>query len=239
MRHISASNSDVFTPRGQHEREIHLAQRHPDEVVDTLRPWLSEGRQERIELALRHRTRNLAVAVEGVRDPHNVAAVIRSADATGVQTVHIIENGNRFRSSHKVTQGAHKWVDIGVWKEPATFAKTVRAQGKRIYFAAADAELAVEDLDPQEPLVIVLGNEHEGISPAMRELSDGGFCLPMYGFVDSYNISVAASIALYALRLRGRGDLPLDELRVLRARFYLRAVNKGYEITQRSAPHLF
>jgi hypothetical protein len=73
----------------------------------------------------------------------------------------------------------------------------------------------------------------------MRELSDGGFCIPMYGFVDSYNISVAASIALYALRPEGRGDLPQDELRVLRARFYLRAVNKGYEITQRSAPHLF
>jgi tRNA (guanosine-2'-O-)-methyltransferase len=238
MRHISASNLDVFRPMGQLERELRLAQQHPKEVVEALRPWLSETRQSRIEQVLTHRTRTLAVAVEGVRDPHNVAAVIRSADAMGVQAVHIIENGRPFRSSRKVTQGAHRWLDIGVWEDPKSFAHLVRGQGKRIYYAAADASLSVEDICTHEPAVLVFGNEHEGISPAMRDLADGGFCVPMYGFVDSFNISVAASLALYALRHAGRGDLSDDERKILRARFYLTAVNKGYEIVERCAPHL-
>lgn len=233
MRHISASNLDVFRPIGQLERELHLAQQHPVPVVEALRPWLSQGRQARIEQVLSHRTRSLAVAVEGVRDPHNVAAVIRSADAMGVQAVHIIENGNPFRSSRKVTQGAHRWLDIGVWEDPKSFAHLMRGQGKRIYYAAADANLAVGDISLQEPAVLVFGNEHEGISPAMRDVADGGFCVPMYGFVESFNISVAASLALYALRHSGRGDLNEDEREVLRARYYLTAVNKGYEIVQR------
>lgn len=239
MRHISATNMDVFTPTGPLAQELRLAQHCPDQVVETLRPWVNQGRQSTIEHVLAHRTRRIAVAMEGVRDPHNVAAVIRSADAMGVQAVHIIENGNRFRSSHKVSQGTHKWVDIGVWPRCEAFVEAVHAQGQRIYYAAADAPTAIGDIDPQAAAVFVFGNEHEGISPALRALADGSFGLPMYGFADSFNISVAASVALYALRHDGRGDLSEDEIRVLRARYYMRAVRNGYDVVQRCAPHLF
>lgn len=230
MRRISADNIDVFRPRGRLAKEIELAETCPDEVISVLGSRLSKERYAKLEDVVAHRTRRFGVAVEGVCDPHNTAAVIRSSDAFGVQTVHIIENETRFLSSRKVTQGSHKWVDIGVWKTPEEFARVVRARGQKIYIAAADAAVSIDDLSREEPLVLVFGNEHEGITDAMRELADGAFAIPMMGFVESFNISVAASLAIARMRWNAGGDLCDAEKKVLLARYCLQAVRAGYDI---------
>ncbi|MCP4674139.1 MAG: RNA methyltransferase [Deltaproteobacteria bacterium] len=230
MKRVSSDGMDVFRPKGQLGKEIELASRAPGEVIRILSDKLSDERRLRIDDVVSRRTRHLTVAIEGVRDPHNTAAVIRTADAFGLQVVHVIERGDRFLSSRKVTQGAHKWVDLGVWERAELFAKVVRDEGKKILIATMDGALPLEDLDPTEPMALVFGNEHDGVSPEMREISDGAFFIPMFGFTESINVSAAAAITLAALRKGGDGSLTPKEAEILRARFYLRAVRAGYDI---------
>lgn len=206
---------------------------HPAEVVAILGPRLSEERRTRIDSVVNHRTNKLTVAIEGVNDPHNTAAVIRSSDAFGIQVVHVLERGTRFRSSRKVTQGAHKWVDLGVWQSPSAFCEAMAGEGKKVLIAAADGESDLEAMDDGADLALVFGNEHEGVSQDMRDLADGAFRIPMWGFVESLNISAAAAIVLSNLRRNGVGTLPSEEKEILRARFYLRAVRAGYDIALR------
>jgi tRNA (guanosine-2'-O-)-methyltransferase len=233
MRRVSADGHDIFRPTGQLRREIELAGRRPRRVVEILREHLSSERADRIDATVSHRTRSLTVAIEGVRDPHNTAAVIRTADAYGLQEVHVVERGVRFLSSRRVTQGAHKWVDLGVWSGAESFTDQMRRQKKRILVASVDGATPIADLVGESGLALVFGNEHEGVSAEMRALADGAFAIPMYGFVESFNVSVAAALSISRLRRDGRGDLGDVEAAVLRARFYLRAVRAGYDIVTR------
>ncbi|MCP4599415.1 MAG: RNA methyltransferase [Proteobacteria bacterium] len=230
MRRVCSDGRDIFSPKGQLAQEIELATQASDEVVRVLEDKLSKERRGRIDAVIAHRTRQITVAIEGVRDPHNTAAIIRTADAFGLQVVHVIERGTRFISSRKVTQGTHKWVDLGVWESVEPFAETVHEEGKKILVASADGDISLCELNPSEPMALVFGNEHEGVSPEMRSICDGAFSIPMFGFTESINVSVAAAIALAAVRSNGGGDLTPQEADVMRARFYLRAVRAGYDI---------
>jgi tRNA (guanosine-2'-O-)-methyltransferase len=234
MKRVSGDGGDIFKPKGQLRREIELAERDPEGVVRILEDHLSEERRQRIDEVVERRIRGQSVAIEGVIDPHNSAAVIRTAEAFGLQTVHIIEGVHKFLSSRKITQGTHKWVDLAVWKTPADFTQAVRGEGKRVLVADADAKLSLYDLDPTDEAVLVFGNEHLGITPEMRALADGAFAIPMCGFATSVNVSVAAAIVISAICRGKPGDIGEVEKNVLRARFYLRAVRAGYDIVHRT-----
>jgi tRNA (guanosine-2'-O-)-methyltransferase len=223
-------SKDAFRPRPMGERERALARTNARGVIDALGPRLTEERRRRIDAVVASRTGRLQVALEGVHDPHNAAAVVRTADAFGVQRVHIVEHGVRFRASRKVTQGAHKWVDISVWKTPAPFVAAMHEAGARVLVAATDGAVDLRELDASRPMALVFGNEADGISAALTDLADGAFRIPMYGFVESFNVSVAAAIAISTLRAGGGGDLSPEAADELRARYYLRAVRAGYEI---------
>jgi len=226
-------NSDIFRPTGALRAELELATSNYQDVIRILGEQLSEQRTERIDAVIGCRTRRLAVAVEGVHDPHNTAAIMRTADALGIQTFHVIENGTSFLSSRKVTQGAHKWLDLGVWRGCDEFLEAMGQHGYKVLVAAADGNVSVGDLNTSdEKMVLVFGNEAEGISSPLREGADGTFCVPMVGFVDSFNVSVAAAISMFAVRAGRSGDLASQEKEVLKARYYLRAVKSGYDIVQ-------
>lgn len=230
MRRVRAIDGDLFRPRGQIRKEIELAESAPEDVLRILGGRLSDERRRRIDDVVAQRTRQIAAVVEGVHDPHNTAAVIRTADAYGVQDVHVIEGDKRFLSSRKVTQGAHKWVDIAVWSSIEPFFERMREQGRRVLVADMEGAVDLRELEIDRPVALVFGNEADGISDRMRQRADGAFHISMHGFVESLNVSVAAAIALSTLRAEGRGDLTRREAEVLRARFYLRAVRAGYDI---------
>jgi len=221
---------DAFRPRPAAERERELARANARGVIDALGPRLSEERRRRIDTVVANRTGRLHVALEGVHDPHNAAAVVRTADAFGVQRVHIVEHGVRFRASRKVTQGAHKWIDISVWRTRAPFVAAMHEAGARVLVAAMDGAIELGEIGTALPVALVFGNEADGISAELRGLADGAFRIPMFGFVESFNVSVAAAIAMSALRAGGGGDLDPEEADELRARYYLRAVRAGYDI---------
>lgn len=226
-------SSDAFTPTQQSEKELQLAQDSPLQVCDILGELLTDARKETIESVVNHRTKTLHIAVEGVHDPHNTAAIIRTADAYGIQNIHIIEGNTRFRSSAAVTQGAHKWIDIHIYKDAETFTAQMKQQQVTVLVAAMDGEHAVQSLHCSQPIVLVFGNESEGITHKMRSLADGAFQIPMFGFVESFNVSVAAAISISSLRQNGEGNLSAVEKDILKARYYLRSVRAGYDVVMR------
>jgi tRNA (guanosine-2'-O-)-methyltransferase len=194
-------------------------------------------RRERIDRVVSARTRSFTLVLERIGDPHNIAAILRSCEAFGVQDVHVVEHEKHgFRMNSKITQGCDKWLDLHFHESITNCAGSLAAQG----FAFCVSDLA-EGAEPywamplQEKLAVVVGNEQDGISSEARALAQRRFVIPMLGFSQSFNVSVTAAICLALMRERRRengvlGDLPAAESESLRRRFYELAVKQGERI---------
>jgi len=208
----------------------------PTELQDFMLP----GRAERLRRVAAERTRNLVMVLDGVHDPHNLSAVVRSCDAFGLLDLHVIETNARFRVSRKVSQGAEKWLDIHRWPQPEACAASLLDQGFQLWLAdARPGSLPVDQLAWDRRLALVFGNEHAGASDRMRTLSTGTFHIPMNGFAQSFNVSVAVGISL-ALAQRGRqanlgrhGDLSEAEIDRLALDWQRRSVRASDLILRR------
>ncbi|MES2962640.1 MAG: RNA methyltransferase [Bdellovibrionota bacterium] len=200
------------------------------EVLELLEPQLTAERQERIRLTVAGRTCNVATVLEDIYDRGNVSAVLRSAEALGFQCAHVIELGEKFKSSARVTQGADKWLDVRKWKSTGECVAELKRLGYRIVATHLDSKAKpIGEIDFTKPTALVLGNEKDGISKEMIESADETTIIPMHGFVQSFNISVAGAVSMYHImrereRVLGRsGDLTDEEKLVLRAEFSLRS----------------
>ena len=218
-------------------------------VQEVLAPYLSDARRARVEAVVAARAFGVVPVLEGLVDPGNVNAVLRSAEGLGFGAAHAVAlagdaaehvrqlgtgdpapSADR-RASRRASQGAHKWVEVGAWDEPAAYVDWVHARGGRVAVTALrDDALPVEEWDFTVPTALVVGNEHAGASDAMIRAADAALLLPLDGFVQSYNVSVAAALALSharADRLRRAGrhaDLDADRQRLLAAHYTARAV---------------
>jgi tRNA (guanosine-2'-O-)-methyltransferase len=202
----------------------------PARVCATLAPLLLDERRERIDAAAAARLGGLRLVIENLHDPHNGAAVLRSAEAFGVQRVEVIESVEPFRFSSTVTQGCEKWLDVVRHATLAGGVAALRADGFAIYAAVPGAEATVDDLDFARPAAVMIGNEHEGLTAQAIAGADAVFGIPMSGMTRSLNLSVAAALiveraAQARRRAVGRpGDLEDAAVLALRARFYAASV---------------
>jgi tRNA (guanosine-2'-O-)-methyltransferase len=202
----------------------------PRVVIAALEPMLTGDRRERIAQVIAARSRAVVPVLDGLNDPHNVSAVLRSADAFGVQEVHLIEGGERFLASPRVAQGSERWVDVISHASPAECVAALRKRGHRVYVATMNGSLTPDALAREPKPAIVFGNEHDGVSPEMLALADGQYTIGMQGFVQSLNVSVAAAITLFAA-MRGRsGDLDPEARELLHARFCMLSVPRAEEV---------
>lgn len=207
----------------------------PTEVIAALQPLLTEERLARIEAILAGRSRAVIPVLDGVDDPHNVAAILRSAEAFGTQEVHLIDHGERFMASQRVTQGTDRWLDLVRHPSADTCVDSLRARGYAVYVATMDGQLTPEDLARIPQVAIVFGNEHAGVSRALAEAADGHYTIPMRGFAQSLNVSVATAITLYGATRPRAGDLAPEDAQALRARFMMLSVPRAHEVV---AEHL-
>jgi tRNA (guanosine-2'-O-)-methyltransferase len=212
----------------------------PARVCATLGPLLLDERRARIDEAAAARLGGLRVVIENLHDPHNGAAVLRSAEAFGVQRVEVIESVEPFRFSSTVTQGCEKWLDVVRHRTLAEAVAALRADGFVIYAAVPGATATVEDLDFGRPAAVMVGNEHAGLSAEAIAAADVPFGIPMAGMTRSLNLSVATALIVEraaALRRRALGKAgDLDEAAVLalRARFYAASVRGAELVLARS-----
>lgn len=198
----------------------------PALVCEALAPLLSDERIARIERVLDARLTTLAPVIEDLYDPHNGAAAIRSSEALGLQEFHAIEPNARFSAVKGITRGCHRWIDLHRWNDVAGCAAALRGRGFRLYATSPAATVDVDTLDVSAPLAIVFGNEKAGISGEVRAACDGTVALPMWGFTESFNLSVSVALVLSRLAARRRahlgrdGDLDPARRAHLRARWY-------------------
>jgi tRNA (guanosine-2'-O-)-methyltransferase len=210
--------------------DLVLSHLSADRVVQVLSSGLSPRRRARIEKVLTGRSRAVATVLEGVLNTGNVSAVMRTAEAFGFLNFHVVTGDQPYKHSDRTSTGAEKWLDVQVWETPASCISKLREDGYRIVVTHLDDRATpLEDVDFTQRTALVLGNELDGVSAEMLALADASCYLPMAGFVQSFNVSVAAGIALHAAwsqrarRLGVGGDLDAQELARLRARYYMRA----------------
>ena len=203
-------------------------------MIETIRPYLTEARQARIEAVLAGRLQGVEVAIEEPYDPHNAAAVVRSAEALGAWSVHVIAASARILRARGTTVGTHNWIETRHYPDLDRFLAARRDTGMLVAGACVDATHMLEELPIDRPICLLFGNEHAGLSPAAQAACDVRFRIPIYGFAESYNMSVAAALTLYATtsRIRARlgADGDLDEAgRLLeRARCYYVSIDERH-----------
>lgn len=208
-------------------------ERPADFVIEALSPVVTAERLQRISDVVRARTDDLVLVLDRISDPHNSSAVLRSADAFGLQTVHVIVGEHGFKASRGVSKGTQRWLDIIRYQSAEACARRLQQDGYSIYIAAMGSDTQLDDLRATRRLALVFGNEHRGVSQEMRTLADGTFSIPMRGFVESLNVSVAAAIAMQTLIREGRPGLPSARQRELVARFLMNSVKNADQVIER------
>ncbi|CAN5438247.1 RNA methyltransferase [soil metagenome] len=210
-----------------------------EEVLKHLAPRLTAERWAKIQKVVSNRTCDVTPVLENIYDRGNISAVFRSSEAFGFQNVNVIELGEKFKESQRVTAGAEKWLDIVRYKQTVTAVAAIREKGYQILATHLDGDAKpLAQMDLSKPTAIVFGNEKDGISPDMIELCDATVILPMRGFVQSYNISVAAAIAFQTISSHReqagvKVDLTEEQRRILEAHYCLRTLDNAVEILTR------
>jgi tRNA (guanosine-2'-O-)-methyltransferase len=178
-----------------------------EQLLNYLLEFVSDNKKQKFAEILQHRTRHLTLVLEDIFQPHNASAVLRTCDCFGIQDVHIIEQKNRYIVNPDIALGASKWLSIHTYSDtPSTF-KALRAKGYRIVATSPHKDdCLINELPLEEKTALVFGTELEGLSEYSLANADAFVKIPMYGFTESFNISVSAAISLYQLSERLRSS---------------------------------
>ncbi len=230
------------------ERPGFAARAHPLSVeegsADGSPPaFLGPERRERIDEVVSNRTRTLTLVMEAFCDPQNVNAVVRTSEAFGIQELHAIEGPMKpYHRNKKISQNADKWLDVRRWGGTRECLEHLRAEGFSIYAThLGPGSVGLETLSFAGKVALVFGNERRGVSAEALALSDARYAIPMRGFVQSLNVSVAAAVSLAKavdrrIAERGRhGDLDAGEAAALCERFYVLAVKQRARVAKAAA----
>ncbi len=180
-----------------------------DDPLDIIRQALRPERWAKMERALNHRLGAVRVVIENLHHPHNLSAVMRTCEGLGVQHLHVVDTRENTVPSRRITLGAHKWLAIHRHDRFEECGRDLKTRGFRLYAAMLDpGAVALEEIPVDAPVALLFGNERDGVSPEARAWCDGAYTIPMYGFVQSFNVSVAVAVSLYSVtqRVRQRPD---------------------------------
>jgi tRNA (guanosine-2'-O-)-methyltransferase len=151
---------------------------------------------------LRNRTRYVTVVLEDIYQPHNASAVLRSCDCFGVHDVHIIENQNKYEINPDVALGSSKWLNLVKYNETPSNTEeafqTLKNKGYTIVAASPHEKgYMLDELPVEIKPAFAFGTEMRGLSETAIHMADTFMKIPMYGFTESFNISVSAAIILH------------------------------------------
>jgi tRNA (guanosine-2'-O-)-methyltransferase len=160
---------------------------------------LTERRTNKFLSVLEHRQPDLTVVMEDIHDPHNVSAMLRSADAVGVMDVQLVYLSEEFpKLGKKSSASATKWINRRTFKSIEECYEQLHGEGYLIYATHLSKKAkSLYDLDLTQKVALVFGNEHRGVSDTAARLADINFLIPMVGMIQSLNVSVACAVSLY------------------------------------------
>lgn len=173
-----------------------------------LSEFVTENKKQKFDEIVAKRTRYITVVLEDIFQPHNASAVLRTCDCFGIQDVHIIENQYEYLVNPEIALGASKWLNLirynGKENNTPEALKSLKDNGYRIVATTPhNDDVNIGDLSLEKgPLALVFGTEKKGLTGKALDLADEFVKIPMFGFTESFNISVSAAIVLFSLSQR-------------------------------------
>jgi len=161
---------------------------------------MTPERREKLLNVLSKRQPDLTVVLENVFDPHNISAVMRTCDAVGIQEVFILNTKipRHKKWGAKSSSSAAKWLTVHQFENAGECFSSLRKRYSKILTTHLSSDaIGLHEIDMTEPIALVFGNEHSGVSDEIRALADGNFIIPQVGIIRSLNISVACAVTLY------------------------------------------
>lgn len=182
-----------------------LTDKQEELLLHQLLEMISDHKKGLFEKVIQNRTKHLTIVLEDIYQSQNASAVLRSADCFGIQDVHIIEKRNEYIINPDVALGSSKWLNMykyneeGINNTKAAY-NHLKEQGYQIVATTPHKnDVLLEDLDISTKTALVFGTEYEGLSEYAIEHADVHMKIPMYGFTESFNISVSAAMCMHLL----------------------------------------
>jgi tRNA (guanosine-2'-O-)-methyltransferase len=182
------------------------------ELIEILENCITNRRKDLLSSILNERTRYITVVLEDIYQSQNASAVLRTCDCFGIQDLHIIENNNKYKINPDVTLGSDKWLTLKQYRDNRDNSMTaiteLKDNGYRIVATTpVQKHTPVEDFDlTKGKIALCFGTELTGLSDTILNIADEFISIPMYGFTESFNISVSAAIILHHLSYRLRNS---------------------------------
>ncbi len=177
-----------------------------EKLLEFLSGFISDNKKNLFQKNIEHRTKYMTVVLEDLFQSHNASAVMRSCDCFGIQDIHVIENENEYLINPDVAMGSTKWITLKKYNEEKNNTlnclRALKKEGYRIVGTTPHSKsCALEDFDVTKgKFALVFGSEEPGLSKIAMEECDEFINIPMFGFTESFNISVSAAICLHHLK---------------------------------------
>lgn len=230
MPEINQHNADLFSGLTLEEKQ---------RLYAALSELYSENKRDLFDRLVQNRTRHICVMLEDIYQSHNASAVLRSCDCFGVQDVHVVEQHNRFNPNSEVAMGSNKWVDVYKYRHTLEAYDALRARGYQVIATTPhENDTMIDSLDITRPTALVFGTELTGLTPEAIDHADGYVKIPMYGFTESFNISVSAALSLFCItekmrRQEGlRWQMGEEEQLTLKLYWSLQVIKDGERVLQ-------
>jgi tRNA (guanosine-2'-O-)-methyltransferase len=185
------------------------------EFFDFIKQFLTDERLDKFYNVISNRITNVQLILEDVYQSHNASAIIRTCDAMGIQYVNVIEKRNKFNPNKDICLGSDKWVDISSYNGEDGLTDCVNLLKQHNFNIVATSSHVSDAHTPEtlpldKPIALMFGVEREGLSDEAISLADNFLYIPMYGFAESLNVSVAVGISLFTItqRMRKMNNLP-------------------------------
>lgn len=215
-------------------------------LITYLEDFVTDRRKELFKEILENRTRHFTVAIEDIFQPHNSSAVVRSCDIFGIQDIHVVESKYQFYASNQVAKGAQKWIDFSLYTKQdrnntLDCIADLKKEGYQIIATTPHNESCyLEDFDITQKSAFFFGVEKEGLSKHVMDNADGFLKIPMVGFTESLNISVAVAIILHNLTQRLRAsDVPWQLKDNEKSAIYLNWLQKTIKSIKKIEAHYY
>ena len=161
---------------------------------------MTPERRQRLTSVLDKRQGDITVVLENVFDPHNISAVMRTADAVGLQDIYVLNTKipPHKKWGAKSSSSAAKWLTVHQFENAEECFSSLRKRYSTILTTHLSSDaVSLHEIDLTKSIALVFGNEHSGVSEEIRALADGNFIIPQAGIIQSLNISVACAVTLY------------------------------------------
>ena len=210
-------------------------QRYQD-VYEYMKGFLTEERLLKIDKYAEESSDFVLPVLENIYQFRNAAAIIRSVEACGFHKIVALEEENVFNPNTRVARGADTWMQVE--KMPKTMAslQQIRDKGYKILAVSPEKNaVSLPEYELKEPVALIFGTEMEGVSQEVLDFADETLIIPMYGFTQSFNVSVAAAICMYELKqklLKSDIDYKLSDEKKLamKIRWAVNSARSGDEV---------